>query len=359
MDWLLRQLAERLGVTPAGVGESFQPRIDFEQPLGQGITLLIVVGSLALIAWLYRRENPARPFTKIVLAGLRFSLVDPDAAADQRSRPDDRADRSTVLRRDDRRLRQSGAGGSVRRPATAKEATAQLAKLSGRPQADRLAVAEGLLAKDNGALLRELQKKHRVRLYRVSNTARPLAAIDRPEQVADALKQLRKIEPTGDQSRLGAGIRQVLTELRGFAPTAILLLSDGQVTDGETVSKAAEFAGRKDVPLFTVGLGSSDAPRDIDLSELLVDDVVFVDDLIRFQPKLTTQGFAGQELTVRLKQRTSPPGAPETTRELATTRVRGPQDGQSTRIELQHRPKETGPVTFIVEVDPQERERKV
>ena len=130
----------------------------------------------------------------------------------------------------------------------AKAAAAELAKIAGHPEADRLALAQGLLAKDDGAILRELQKKHRVRLYLVSNTARPLAEIDKPEDVAPALEKLKKVEASGDQSRLGSGVRQVLTELRGVPPTAIVLLTDGQTTEGETVARVAEFAARKGVP---------------------------------------------------------------------------------------------------------------
>ena len=57
MDWLLRRLADRLGVVPAGVGESFDLRIKAEQPLAQGPTILVVIGCAALIIWLYRREG--------------------------------------------------------------------------------------------------------------------------------------------------------------------------------------------------------------------------------------------------------------------------------------------------------------
>ena len=355
MDWLLRRLAERLGVTPAGVGESFQPHIRAEQPLSQGPTLLILVGSAALILWLYRREGSARTATKLFLAGLRFALVcltlfmlsEAVLSVDRTGLP------YFVVMVDD-----SASQGVVDQYADSKtkgEADA-LAKASGRPEANRLALAQGFLARDDGKVLRELRKKHRVRLYLISNAAVPLAEIDKPEQVAGALDKLKKVEATRDQSRLGLGIRQVLTELRGVAPTAIVLLSDGQTTEGETVAKAAEFAARKGVPLFPIGLGDPDAPRDLELSELLVDDVVFVDDLVRFEPKLTAKGFANQELTVRLKQRTSAPGTPEATKELAVIKVKAPPDGQATRLELQHRPKETGTVTYIVEVDPQPRE---
>lgn len=352
MDWFLRRLAERLGVTPAGVGESFTPHIRPEQELGQGFTLLVVAGSLALIAWLYRREGPARPAFKGMLAGLRFALVlltlfmlsEAVLSVDRTGLPyfvvmvDDSASQAVVDQYAD---------------AKAKDEAAALARVAGRPQVDRLALAQGFLARDDGRFLRELQKKHRVRLTLVSDSAQTLADVDKPDQVAPALAKLRKVEPRGDQSRLGAGVRQVLTELRGVPPTAIVLLTDGQTTDGEPLAKAAEFAARKGVPLFPIGLGDPESPRDIELSELLVDDVVFVDDLVRFQPKLTARGFAGQELTVRLKERTAPGEAP---RELAATKVKAPPDGQAARVELQHRPKQTGQITYIVEVDAQPRE---
>ena len=40
----------------------------------------------------------------------------------------------------------------------------------------------------------------------------------------------------------------MLTELRGAPPSAIVFLTDGQTTEGESLSKAAELAARKGVP---------------------------------------------------------------------------------------------------------------
>ena len=57
------------------------------------------------------------------------------------------------------------------------------------------------------------------------------------------------------------------------------------------------------MPLFVIGLGSAEPARDIELTELLVDDVVFVDDAVRFQAKLSARGFAGEKAVVRLKEK--------------------------------------------------------
>src|SRR5262245_24563156 len=89
----------------------------------------------------------------------------------------------------------------------------------------RLDIAKGLILKDHASLIRELQKQHKVRIYLVSNAARALAEVDRPAQLEPALAMLRSVEAVGTQSRLGDGIRQVLTELRGAPPSAIILLT--------------------------------------------------------------------------------------------------------------------------------------
>jgi uncharacterized membrane protein len=355
MDWILRSLADRMGVVPAGVGESFNVRLRAEQPMSQGLLLLILVPSIVLIIWLYRREGSASQPYKMFLASLRIGLVllalfmlsESVLSVDRTGLPyfvvmvDDSASQAVVDQYAD---------------APSKATAAGLAKIAGHPEADRLALAQGLLAKDDGAILRELQKKHRVRLYLVSTAARPLAKIDKPEDVAPALEALKKVEATGGQSRLGDGVRQVLTELRGVPPTAIVLLTDGQTTDGETIAKAAELAARKGVPLYPIGLGDPEAPRDLELSELLVDDVVFVDDLVRFQPKLTSRGYAKQELTIKLKQKVPTSSDPNATKELETIKINAPPDGQPRRLEIGHRPRQTGQITYIVEVEKKDRE---
>src|SRR5262249_34390676 len=158
-----------------------------------------------------------------------------------------------------------------------------LAKASGRPEPNRFAVGEGLLAQDDGRVLREIQKQNKVRVYLASTSPRPVADIDKPEDVPPAVAGLKKVEPNGGQTHLGASLRPAPPDPRGAPTSAILLLSDGQTPDGEPLAKAAELAARKGVPVFSVGLGSPEPPRDLELTELLVDDVVFVDDLVRFQ----------------------------------------------------------------------------
>ena len=355
MDWLLRRLAERLGVEPARAGEAITPHIRPEQPLSQGWTILTLVVCVTLIVWLYRREGKASIGYKMFLAGLRISLVllalfmlsEAVLSIERMGLP------YFVVMIDD-----SASEGVIDQYADAKvkAASTNLASLAGSPEGNRLAVAQGWLIKDNGATLRELQKQHRVRIYLVSTDARPLAEIDKADDIAPALEKIKNLKASGVQSRLGAGVRKVLTELRGVPPTAILMLTDGQTTDGETLADAAKFAGRKGVPFYSIGLGDPEPARDLELSELLVDDVVFVDDLVRFQPKLTAKGFAGQDVTIRLSERDASSADPKALTVVEMIHVPAPPDGQPKRVEIPHRPKKTGQITYVVEVEGKPRE---
>ncbi|MFO0960732.1 MAG: VWA domain-containing protein [Isosphaeraceae bacterium] len=352
---MVRWLADRLGVQPPRVGEEITPQIRFEQPWPQWLALLIGLGGIALIVGVYRREGSASMPSRMLLAALRCSLVllamlmlsEAVLSVERTGLPyflvlmDDSASGQIVDPYADPKVR---------------EAAADLAKAAGQSEASRLAIAQGFLAREDGKLIRELQPNHKVKLYLVSNSARPLAEIDRPDDVTAAIEKVLKVEATGAETKLGDGVEQVLAEMRGAMPSAILLLSDGQTTDGEALAQAAEVARRKGVPLYTIGLGDAEPARDIELADLQVDDVVFADDLVKFQARLTSRGFEGQRLTARLLEMPKDSKDRAQAREIARVEVDAPPDGKAGKVEINHRPKETGEVTFILEVGEQPRE---
>jgi hypothetical protein len=356
IDWFLHWLAAQLGVAPAKPGEATTPRIRFEAPFPQQwLFVFVLVGSVALVIWLYWHEGKASRVSKILLAGIRLALVllamfmlsEAVLSVERKGLP-----YLTILVDDSASQRIAD---QYEKPEI-KAALEALAAPAKADQATRLAIAKGLILKDNSRLIRELEKKHKVRLYLVSNATRLLKEVDTPAQIPAAERELLAVEASGSQSRLGDAVRYVLTELRGAPPTAIVLLSDGQTTEGEPLSKAAELAERKGVPLYAIGLGSAEPARDIELTELLVDDVVFVDDAVRFQAKLSARGFAGEKAVVHLKELA--PGSKDaaSAHEIDSKEVDLPKDGAPKRVELVHHPKTTGERTFVIEVDKLPRE---
>jgi hypothetical protein len=209
----------------------------------------------------------------------------------------------------------------------------------GLKEGSRINLAKAVLLRENGALLNGIEERYKLRTYLLAASARVQSGT-----VAEQLEVFRKTEPTGESSRLGEGVRAVLDDLRGTPPTAVILLTDGITTDGDTLSQAAAYARRKNVPLFTVGLGSQDAVRNLALHDLLVDENVFVNDVVNFEFKLTGRGLEGRDVTVRLREQDQ--DAP-----LASLRVRVGADGQAKKHSLPYRPTQVGDFRYVVEVE--------
>lgn len=356
LDRLTQALVSRLGVAPPNPGERIVPRLRFDQPWSQVITFAVVFFGIGLIYLLYRRERGIPAWGRWTLTALRcllflLGLVTVNElvlAIDRTGLPhlaimvDDSASQALADQYSDAEVaaaveKITGASGSALK------------------ELPRIEIAKRWIVRDSGSLLTRLQKNHRLKLYALGSTTRLVADVDKPEQVATAVEEVKKMAPDSTESRLGDGVKQVLSELRGIPPTALIVLTDGQTTDGDTLVKAAEQARRADVPLYLVGLGDPQPPKNIELADMEVDDVAFVDDVIPFSARLTSQGFAGEELTLRLSEQTTPNGQP---RLLTTKTVKAPPDGRAIRIpELDHRPRETGEITYIIESVPKDREQ--
>ena len=175
--------------------------------------------------------------------------------------------------------------------------------------------------------------------------------MDRPEDVERPSQRLRAIEADGQP--IAAGRRRP-PGLDRAARRARLRRSSSLPTArpprANRSPRPPSWPRKKGVPLFTIGLGSAEPARDLELTELLVDDVVFVDDAVRFQAKLLARGFQGQKVVVRLKER-DPARQPRRRHASSQSKEVEPRRRPARRVELVHRPKTTGERTFILEVD--------
>ena len=76
IDWILKKLADRLGVAPAEPRRGDQPPYSLRATVvADGSSSSRCVGAFALIVWLYRHEGRTSAVYKIVLAALRIMLV--------------------------------------------------------------------------------------------------------------------------------------------------------------------------------------------------------------------------------------------------------------------------------------------
>ena len=214
---------------------------------------------------------------------------------------------------------------------------------------NRLNLVKSFLLQNDAQFLRSLQKKHKLRLYHFSEACIPLGEQGLLEKTnAEQTRELiTQVEPLGKETRLFHAVQKVLNDFRGTPPTAIIVFTDGISSTGEMdlLSRASALAKSKLVPIFPVGVGSEQPVRDLQLYDLLVDDVAFVDDPINLSAKVKNFGINSGSISVVLKDAKT--GAPLVTRQFPINSKK-----ESQKIELTFIPTKPGLFEFVFEVKP-------
>lgn len=219
---------------------------------------------------------------------------------------------------------------------------------AGSADAERFDVARRIVSREEGRWLRELRRRHRLRVERFSAEAVSLGGdlVD-DESVRRLIAELERLQPTGEITRPAEAVRQVLNQTRGTPPAAIVLLTDGIASSGDAdrLTTVAPLARERLVPLFVIGIGSDQPTRDVQLAELIVDDVAFVNDPLVFSAKVKSFGFAGKPAMLELRERGQE-------RSLAQRSITLPADGQIATVELLFTPTRPGDHEFELVVTP-------
>ena len=216
------------------------------------------------------------------------------------------------------------------------------------PELSRWNVARMLFAENGGQLLTALSDSHKLRFYYLSEMKE-----SRRTDVPGIVEELKAAEANGESTRLGAAVRGALDELRGTTPAAIVLATDGINTEGPGLLDAAAYARRKGVPLLLIGVGSDRPARDLTLSDLEVEDVVFVNDLVPFRFKLAGAGFAGKTVAIVLRrEKQSGVGTADKGKTVGRIEVTVVADGRPQEVVIPHRPEQTGQFRYTIDVEP-------
>ncbi|MEZ6053521.1 MAG: VWA domain-containing protein [Planctomycetaceae bacterium] len=225
----------------------------------------------------------------------------------------------------------------------AASAANRLAQLAAPDAPSRLNLAKSVLTAEHGDFLKKLQQSHSLQVYTFAGTATPLEeATDSDDPLVAAVRQLRA---DGEATRPAVAVRQVLDDLRGNPPSAILVLTDGITTTGDDdrLIRAAEEARARSVPLIPIGFGSNELAKDIQLSDLLAEDVVFVDDPLTFTMQVKAYGYQGQRTSVTLRREDRPDVIKSVEVELS-------RDGEPVTVEVTDVPRAEGDFLYTLTV---------
>jgi hypothetical protein len=323
--------------------EGLERTISWNPPWMAGITALIVVAAVVFVVVIYMKERTeAGPLARVGLIAIRLLLIGLVLLMLYefvlRKHKTDLPDLVVMLD-----VSASMEKAQSEQPESTKE-TARRVKDVGLTDATRLNLAKSMLLEDNAKLIRSLEDRYRLKFYLMGSSARRLAAED-----GDLVAALRDVEAADESSQLGKSLRHVLADLRGRPAAAVVMWTDGITTEGQTLGETAEYALRKKTPLHIVAMGYDQPSRDVQLTDLLVDEVAFVGDIVNFDIRLAAPGFDGEEVQVQLRRKGE-------RRTLASTNVTVGRDGESQLVRLPYRPRTTGKYEFVVEVPPVEGE---
>ncbi|HEX5472644.1 MAG TPA: VWA domain-containing protein [Lacipirellulaceae bacterium] len=222
---------------------------------------------------------------------------------------------------------------------------------NGLSEPTRLNIAKVLLKQDNGRFLDQLAARYRLAAYAVAGDVVRLAPSGSPAELGRGIHDLSVTGSTSQATRIGDALLRALDDSRGAPPAAVILLSDGNVTQGISLADAADSLRSAGVPLLAVGIGSAKPPRDIELADVLVDEAVFVNDVVSLQAQIKATGLEGQPAKVVLRRE-------GVSKPIAEKSIVLPATGKTLSVQLTDRPTKPGDVKYIVEVSTRADETK-
>lgn len=315
----------------------FNPGWPGQQYVGAGLwNFVLIVGALALVLWVYRREARSRNvrialgIVRGLLLGLVLALL---------NRP--------VLTLGQSRIEPSVLAVLVDDSVSMRVRDAVL-QPGGAPQS-RLESAVDLLSADDQKLIRDLSKVHQLHFYRFDSTATALAPSTQPsDPMADAVA-LRELQPQGQNTQVAKSIRAVLDDLQGQRLAGVVVLTDGRDTPAQPLAATLGLLSDAGVKVYPVIVGSDKMPTNIAIQSVSAQDAVFKDDIVNVKVSVNGSGFEpGHNVTLTLKDKKSgaqvldPSGKPvEQTVSL--------DNDSPVEAELQFKPTETGPLDLVVE----------
>jgi len=103
----------------------------------------------------------------------------------------------------------------------------------------------------------------RLHVYRFAARPQRIADVTNIGEAEGAVKAIRDLRAKleHDSTQVGTAIRQVLNDFRGSSLAAVVVFSDGAVTEGEELERVAKYADSLRVPLFFVGVGDAHEQR--------------------------------------------------------------------------------------------------
>ncbi len=159
-----------------------------------------------------------------------------------------------------------------------------IALAGGDKRVSRYTVAIHAAAK----VIPQLNKTHRIKILAASDRVETIADIPYRSGISEKelLNLLKKKhpKPTGNFSLLGDALEEVVKRLSASSKlSAVFFFTDGRVTGGTSIAETAPVAVSAGVPVYTIGLGSTEPLPDLKLTDLTAPPDANINDVMEIQ----------------------------------------------------------------------------
>jgi len=180
----------------------------------------------------------------------------------------------------------------------------------------RLELVKGALTNQDLNLLNDLAERFHLHVYTFDVDTTLLfsgsEAWDEEEERASLTERIGELRGTGAYTFLGDAISDVLDDfrLRDEPLAGVVVLTDGRQSQtagaaGPLLAARKAAEAQPAVPLYLVGVGDPDLPRNIHVANLKAREVVLRGEDVLFQFAVSHMGFAGEAVSASLFSMTS------------------------------------------------------
>ncbi|MGA3189828.1 MAG: glutamine amidotransferase [Bryobacteraceae bacterium] len=145
----------------------------------------------------------------------------------------------------------------------------------------------------NSGLVKQLQDKFQVRLYKLSDNLSRLEAYDKGG--------LDKLTAAGTATHIGEGLKQVLADAASLPIGAVVLLSDGADNSGGIDLETISEVRRQRIPVHTIGFGREKMAHDVEMTGVETPARALPDSRLSAAVSFHQHGYEGQKAKVFIK----------------------------------------------------------
>ncbi len=212
-------------------------------------------------------------------------------------------------------------------------------------------------------LLATLNQDHEISLFtfdsslsgphRVFSVASNDASTKSSSEPQSSLDWNELLQPRGLESRLGESLAELIRQSAGTTLSGIVVISDGASNAGLDAPLAGERAAAAKARLVTIGVGGTELPVNVAISDIQTPTEVQKGDNYDITAFLQGQGLSGQSVDVELLLRGEGEDAPPSV--VDRQQVTLPEDGVPVEVKFSRTPDQMGKLQYTVRVQPANR----